>query len=110
LIITVADEDPAKNITEAGFDHFSITESSILNTADVSSDATEIRLFPNPTSDKITLVSKETQGIVRLFNYAGMMVMEQEKTEEIQEIDLSNFPNGIYFVEFTGTVFKVIKD
>lgn len=110
LIITVADEDPAKNITEAGFDHFSITESSILNSADVASTATEIRLFPNPTSGKITLISKETQGIVRLFNYAGMIIAEQEKTEETQEIDLSNFPNGIYFVEFTGTVFKVIKD
>lgn len=110
LIITVADEEPAKNITEAGFDHFFVSEFSVLETTSTDKKADEIRLYPNPTNHKIQLESVHSEGQIRVLDVTGKCLLTQEKVAQIETIDLSNFPSGIYFFEYHQQFFKVIKD
>jgi hypothetical protein len=57
----------------------------------------ELRVYPNPSSDKIYVdVAEPTQ--LGIYNLAGTMVL-QKKVNTVQDnIDVSNFVPGVYFV------------
>ncbi len=59
----------------------------------------KLNLFPNPTTGKFKINIQDVKRIL-IINQSGEIIQEnKEKTE----IDLSNFPKGIYFI-------KVIKE
>ena len=70
-----------------------ITESGIDNSG--------INLFPNPASDKITISSVEKINAIEIYNILGENVYSSSilKTATSDEINLSNFQKGIYFVK-----------
>ena len=57
-------------------------------------------IYPNPTSDKITIaIPEETIEEVAVFNTAWQLLyMDDEPVEEIQIVDLDGFAAGLYFV------------
>ena len=66
------------------------------------------RIFPNPTSGRLTLEyignSDPSQKQIEIFNMMGEMLFQLNLTgKRMHEIDMSAFPNGIY-------LFKVMKD
>ena len=77
----------------------------------------DIKCFPNPTSDKITITCSEnfnTNFGLTLVNLQGKTVY-QTSTNSIMpyEIDLTNLSNGVYFLNVISNekhqTFKVIK-
>jgi len=71
------------------------------------------QLYPNPTTGVVFL---ETEGIVdniSVYNISGQKITTPEFQIEKSSIDLSDFSNGLYFVEVVTEkgkeVFKVIK-
>ena len=68
--------------------------------------AQAIRLFPNPAKDQAVIEysfedSRDLQ--IKITNAIGQVVWEQEAPKGLLarvELDLSNFTNGVYFVEF----------
>lgn len=60
---------------------------------DISAD--EIRIFPNPAKNKISIRGEYCS--LRIYNGAGMMVLENNKNSE--QIDVSSLLKGIYIVE-----------
>lgn len=60
----------------------------------------EIRVFPNPTSDKITLSIPNTLigSEFQLFNSVGALVENGTVMSESQIIDLAKMPAGMYFI------------
>jgi hypothetical protein len=82
------------------------------NTMNVIDDAEgELILYPNPTSGMITLEHPSTVTFIQVFDMVGKLVknVPVENTEKT-EINLSDFPNGIYHVRTQGfTTIKVIK-
>lgn len=72
----------------------------------------EFRVFPNPTAGKL-IIQKESNGLVsfKILNSIGQMLLEQKSEIHKIELDLSEFPRGIYFVLITnknGTLVKKI--
>lgn len=87
---------------------FSTSFDAILGIEPKTKAEVSIRLYPNPTSNIIHI---DSQGAgfkgVEVFNIQGRKVYETEDNL----IDLSHYPNGIYFVKVDGypETFKVIK-
>ncbi|PCI98529.1 MAG: hypothetical protein COB15_05710 [Flavobacteriales bacterium] len=55
----------------------------------------ELSVFPNPTKGVIKVSCKEIIENIVVRNVLGEII----KTTTIKEIDISNYPNGVYFIE-----------
>ena len=68
-----------------------------------------VRVYPNPTTDKIVIVSNSPQHST-LFNTAGQKILESNALE----LDVTDLPTGVYLLNLQNTqnqisTFKIIK-
>lgn len=85
-------------VLSGGGGFFLVRESEqTLNVADVQS-STEIRMYPNPATNRVTLKATETIGEVSIYNVLGQKVVQQQLTEQ-GSIDTSILKSGVYFVQ-----------
>jgi subtilisin family serine protease len=72
-------------------------------------------VYPNPTTSKIFITSKENVGNYEMYNALGQKVGEGAFNDSLEdkELDLSNLQNGLYILNFKGINFnktvKIIK-
>ena len=73
-------------------------------------------LFPNPVVEKLSIKADDWKNIVsvKLLNSQGICFFESEGITPSAEIDMKNFPAGLYLVQMTKSdgainVIKVIK-
>jgi len=67
-----------------------------------------IFVYPNPTSGLITIDSEEPVD-VEVYSIMGRKILQQN---QVKEIDLSSYANGMYFIRLgnhQGVVAKIIK-
>jgi|GEM_PF-873797 len=64
-------------------------------------DNSSLNIFPNPASDKVTINSADKINAIEIYNMLGENVYTQTNlsTSASNEIGLSNFQKGIYFVK-----------
>ncbi len=77
----------------------SVTKLSGMNTILQSG---KIKLYPNPTHDKITLEVKREMNdtyIIKILNNLGQVMAETIMASGLQTFDISNFSNGIYSLQ-----------
>jgi hypothetical protein len=64
---------------------------------------TEIKIYPNPTTEKITLeiTGWETlqTGIFKLYNLSGQLLQERSVYSVTTEVSLANLPQGAYILK-----------
>lgn len=70
----------------------------------------DIQILPNPTTGIIIINSPQKIDNAEVFNNMGQLIMTSYKSQ----IDLSAFPNGLYYVEITNknkqkVYFKLVK-
>lgn len=75
----------------------------------------KIRLYPNPSNDKVTLECAGCQNAnLLVYNITGEMVMQNLLTKSTNEIDIRSLPKGVYLLKITGErgtmQQKLIKD
>ena len=77
--------------------------------------ATSLRIYPNPTTGKLSVVSyqlSEIDGEIEIFDVVGRKYNVGAKhvlpNEEI-EIDISHLANGLYFLKIDNKVIKIVK-
>lgn len=63
-------------------------------------------MFPNPASDVVT-IRKNGDGTVKLFNLSGQELLNTQFSNQLN-LDLSDFPAGIYSVNIDGDIQKLI--
>ncbi len=86
-----------------------------INTIGISSSNTQfqnIKLYPNPTSNEITINLKNHSNInVSIINLFGVEIYKKSNITDSQlNVSLSNFKQGVYFVKIQGeTKKKIIK-
>jgi hypothetical protein len=65
--------------------------------------ASEVRIFPNPVGQKMNLdipqAAMESVHSMRIYNTAGVMVLDKEVTSRNMTFDVGYFLDGEYFVE-----------
>lgn len=78
------------------------------NTAVNESNIQNIKVYPNPAKDQITISGIETSDI-EIFDITGRLVLKQQITED-QQIDVSNLSKGMYFIKNNQHTIKFIKE
>ena len=74
----------------------------------------EVKLFPNPTSDKITIQSDNFKNTnLQITDILGKQLLQQNINKSETILDLSNYSNGQYFLRLERdnkrVVYKIIK-
>ena len=64
------------------------------------------RIYPNPAAD-IVNVTTEANTELAIFNATGKEIKHINATETITSIDISDMPNGLYFVVANGRAQKL---
>ncbi|MCT2563657.1 T9SS type A sorting domain-containing protein [Chryseobacterium herbae] len=67
-----------------------------LSTSDLTINKTDISIYPNPSSDRITLQSEEDIKKVSITSLDGKSVL---KTGNMKNIDISKLPKGVYILQ-----------
>jgi photosystem II stability/assembly factor-like uncharacterized protein len=79
---------------------------------DQHSTLNSLKIFPNPSSDKIT-ISATVKGPLYIINLKGQQLLQHEITNSTTTIDLHTLPGGVYIVKLFGEeglqVVKFIK-
>jgi cyanophycinase-like exopeptidase len=76
----------------------------------------EIKLYPNPSENLITISISEKiiPQTITIFNCIGEKLFEKDNPSHLNQLNISEWKNGIYFLKVTGlntsTVLKIIKD
>lgn len=68
------------------------------------------RIYPNPATNNIVVTLKNLfkKEQLQIFNTLGVLMKEVEVSESI-EVDISNFPNGLYFIRLNGNHQQALK-
>ena len=74
----------------------------------------EVKLFPNPTSDKITIQSDNFKNTtLQISDYLGRQILQQNINNAETILDLSNYSSGQYFLQLERdnkrVIYKIIK-
>lgn len=89
------------------------TVSSCTGIAQTNLTNDAVQIYPNPSSGSLTFsLPFSTQATI--YNLTGQIILHKEMSAGKSQIDISNYDNGIYFIEFvTGTnksIHKIIKN
>ena len=83
-------------------------------TSSAVTEASEIRVYPNPTNGAVNVSGAETGHTIRVLNMMGSTVREIVAGRAIETLSLDNQPAGLYFIvisngdRVTGN-YKVVK-
>lgn len=69
-----------------------------------------IDLYPNPTYDKFVIKSTEIIKNITVFNSIGKLIISESPNITDFTMDLSNYVNGLYFVQINNETIKFIKE
>lgn len=85
------------NIDNMNFILLSITGSNL-------SSAENIKLYPNPVSDQLHISNLNGKNW-DMYNALGVLVQSGRKAQ----VDMSNYPSGIYYIHIEGNVNQLVK-
>jgi hypothetical protein len=75
---------------------------SIIGVKNEAIQSNLLSIYPNPFTSQFTINYRPTSNTyVEVFNLLGNIVLTQSITQQLSWIDLSNKPNGVYFVKVT---------
>jgi hypothetical protein len=69
----------------------------------------ELKLFPNPTQDFLSITLSQGVGLVSCLDSKGIVVLCQEMEAGKTVLNVSAFSAGVYFIRYAGTTWKFIK-
>ncbi len=64
--------------------------------------ATAINVYPNPATEFISLENSSFSGVVKVYDMAGKVVMNQNMTTAASTLDVRSLKAGVYYVEMTN--------
>lgn len=105
--LVIASNDPENNYLYIDAILDIITSTNDINKTDA------LAVYPNPTTDLVFLRADANITEVRVSNYLGQLVEVYQMNETQSNIDMSQYNDGVYFLEVTTTggvhTIKVVK-
>ena len=82
----------------------------VVQTDGVAEMENSINVYPNPAHGILFVETQNlaSQNEYRITNAMGQTVMTGQITDETQQIDVSNLPQGMYFITFEGVTKKFV--
>ncbi|OIQ21067.1 MAG: hypothetical protein BM557_04740 [Flavobacterium sp. MedPE-SWcel] len=86
-------------------------DSNLLYNQDFSINEQKMRLFPNPATNKITVLLENSIGNseINIYNTLGQVVYSDIATFDRKEIAIDNVENGVYFIEVKNQDQRYLK-
>lgn len=101
--------DPSFTESPMVIDYVRVYQSAeILSTQNYTSDSS-IRMFPNPTSDWVSLSSDSKIDSVEVYTVLGKQVYQSKIDSTNYDLDISNFAKGLYIVKLKVKNNSIIK-
>jgi len=80
-------------------------------------DGIDINVYPNPTQNFVFINLNQNENkvdVIVLTDIQGKIIQNKKVTKDIEKIEFSNYPRGIYFLKISQTnksykEFKIIK-
>ena len=73
------------------------------------SKKTDFKMYPNPANNKLTVnVAQNDNSVITMYDAVGKQVMQQKAIGLSTELNVSNLPQGMYFINVNGTTQKVV--
>ena len=76
------------------------SEDCLTLTIEESTGNMTIKVFPNPTSDIVTITGMEDNYSIQIFDVTGREYQAIHSFDYALDIDISTYPSGIYFITF----------
>ncbi|MCJ7934609.1 MAG: T9SS type A sorting domain-containing protein [Chryseobacterium sp.] len=94
----------------AGFDAFTWVKDSniVLSTAETKSIHKEMSIYPNPTKGPLS-IKAEKAADAQVYSPDGKMVKTIPVKKGMNETNISDLPNGVYFIKTARESTKIIK-
>jgi hypothetical protein len=66
----------------------------------LTNDVNDLVIFPNPTTSQLTVIrSNNLPAQLRVYNYAGQLMMQEAISSKDILLPTVSFPSGVYFLE-----------
>ena len=75
-----------------------LTTLSISNNQDDKNNTLEIMIYPNPTSNSVTVTSKQEITQIEVYNTGGQLIYEDKLKDLKTTVDISKYESGNYFI------------
>ena len=89
-------------------DYVRVYQSAPLSTAEFTNDLS-LRVYPNPTTDRVNLVSDNLMDEAVLYNVLGKEIMRRSLGQTRGTLDLSQVAKGVYFLNIFGENTRTVK-
>lgn len=107
LFISVSDEDATGNIVHAAFDHFQVTDGSILTVQDNTTN--DFILYPNPVNSQLTIDNLPTGKKLVVTDAIGKIVFQENHTNETLFLQVNDWKSGVYLINVDGRTKRFLK-
>jgi uncharacterized delta-60 repeat protein len=77
---------------------------ALISIEDVNSSNTTVQVYPNPASDAVTITSEKKIGQIEIYDLVGKKIYAAQTNRKIQQLDVSEWKPGMYFVHINGAV------
>jgi hypothetical protein len=108
LFVRTADYAGNPNITEAAFDHFSITNESVLSVGQ-NNPINPYLLQPNPGNASIEIIGLNSPTSISIFTADAKCVYKQLHDEQHRILNTQQLDSGIYWVQIGNQMLKWVK-
>jgi len=68
----------------------------------------QFTIYPNPTHGLIVIQSEKSLGEYELFDVMGARVSDGSSDETVLQLDLTGYPNGVYYIKLSGVRFRIV--
>ena len=106
LFVRTADYAGNPNITEAAFDHFSISNASVLG---MDTQTSALFIYPNPGRDQLTIQGLSGPKHIKIYQPDGKVFFQDFLDPANATLTTATFPNGFYIVEIDAERLPWIK-
>ena len=107
LFVRTADYQANPNITEAAFDHFSLTNEAILDA--LTTEEKTYELYPNPGRDILQISGVEKEVNIEFYQLNGRLSMQAKLNPTQAQVDVSALSDGFYVVVLENKRFSWLK-
>ena len=84
--------------------------SGVLSTEEVTQEKKNVIVYPNPATNELRLVNFKLGNKVKIYNMLGKVIMTTDvKNSNMEMVNVSQLPSGIYFINSNGVKIKFIK-
>jgi hypothetical protein len=108
LFIRTADYAGNPNITEGAFDHFSITNESVLS-VEQNKPVNAYLIQPNPGNATIEIIGLNSPTTITIFTADAKCVYKQLHDEQHTILNTQQLESGIYWIQIGNQMLKWVK-